>query len=312
MFNNYVITLLAKVWNQERALSVLKSAESQGLTLKTDEARPLEGTSVWMQRTWAESHKGLGAGPLENLREAAESAGLDVFIESEELFHTPRRLFVFDMDSTLIQAEIVDELASLAGVKDEVSAITAAAMRGEIDFPTSLTRRVSLMKGIREERIGELQAQIAFGEGLERLMSGLKASGCKTAILSGGFGFFGRYLQQRLGFDYLYANELEIVDGALTGRLAAPIADGNRKAAELREIAEREGISLRQAVAVGDGANDLPMLALAGTGVAYHAKPIVRAAAAFRLNYCGLDALMHLSGRNSAMNQTEIQLGKLS
>jgi phosphoserine phosphatase len=201
------------------------------------------------------------------------------------------------MDSTLIQAEIIDELAGLAGVKDEVSSITAAAMRGDIDFPTSLTRRVSLLKGVRENRIGELKAQIALGEGLENLMLGLKAAGCKTAILSGGFGFFGRYLQQRLGFDYLYSNELEIVDGTLTGRLATAIVDGKRKASALREIAEREGIPLLQVVAAGDGANDLPMLALAGTGVAYHAKPVVRATAAFRLNYCGLDALLHLVGR---------------
>jgi phosphoserine phosphatase len=298
MLRNYVITLLAKVWNPERALAVLTSAESQGLTLKAEKALPLEGAGLWMQRTWAGSQTELGVESLEKLRGAAESAGLDVFVESEALYHTARKLFVFDMDSTLIQAEIVDELASLAGVKDEVSAITAAAMRGEIDFSTSLTRRVSLMTGLREERIGELHAKIALGEGLERLMSGLKAAGCKTAILSGGFGFFGRYLQQRLGFDYLYANELEIVDGALTGRLETAIVDGKRKAVGLREIAEREGFPLQQAVAVGDGANDLPMLALAGTGVAYHAKPIVRAAAAFRLNHCGLDALLHLLGRD--------------
>jgi phosphoserine phosphatase len=235
---------------------------------------------------------------LDALREAGENAGLDVFVESEALYHTPRRLFVFDMDSTLIQAEIVDELAGLAGVKDEVSAITAAAMRGEIDFATSLTRRVSLLKTVRQEQIDRLQSQIAMGEGLERLMAGLHSAGCKTAILSGGFGFFGRYIQQRFGFDYLYANELEIVNGALTGRLATAIVDGKRKAAGLHEIAEGEGIPLQQVVAVGDGANDLPMLALAGTGVAYHAKPIVRATAAFRLNYCGLDALLHLLDRN--------------
>jgi phosphoserine phosphatase len=298
MPRNYVLTLLAKAWNQERALAVLTSAESQGLTLQTEEARPLEGAGLWMQRAWAGSKTELGVESLNIMRAAAERTGLDVFVESEALYRTPRRLFVFDMDSTLIQAEIVDELAGLAGVKDEVSAITAAAMRGEIDFPTSLTRRVSLLKGIPEERIGELQAQIAFGEGLERLMPGLKAAGCKTAILSGGFGFFGRYLQQRLGFNYLYANELEIVDGALTGRLATAIVDGKRKATGLLEIAERDGIPLPQVVAVGDGANDLPMLALAGTGVAYRAKPIVRAAAAFRLNHCGLDALLHLLGRN--------------
>jgi len=294
---NYVVTLLAKDWEQERAGCFLAKAEAQGLRLKTEKPRPLDGSDLWMQRVWAASASELGKEHVDLLGEAAKYARLDVFVESETLFHTPRRLFVFDMDSTLIQAEIVDELAGLAGVKCEVSAITELAMRGEIDFPTSLTRRVSLLKGIREERIGELQTRIALGEGLERLMRGLKAARCKTAILSGGFGFFGGYLQERLGFDYLCANELEIADGELTGRLSAAIVDGKRKALEFGLIAGREGIPLTEAVAAGDGANDLPMLALAGTGVAYHAKPVVRAAAAFRLNYCGLDALLHLLNR---------------
>ncbi|HVJ06188.1 MAG TPA: phosphoserine phosphatase SerB [Candidatus Saccharimonadales bacterium] len=298
MSTSYVLTLLAKDWNQQRAQSFLTSAQAQGLSFRADEAGPLDGASLWMQRVWAGSQTGLTGESLEHLRAAAENAGMDVFVESEALYRTPRRLFVFDMDSTLIQAEVIDELAGLAGVKDQVSAITAAAMRGEIDFPTSLTRRVSLLKGIREERIGALKTTIALGEGLESLMQALKSAGCKTAILSGGFGFFGRDLQQRLGFDHLCANELEIADGALTGRLATAVVDGQRKAAALREIAERESIPLQQVVAVGDGANDLRMLALAGTGVAYHAKPIVRAAAAFRLNYCGLNALLHLLDRS--------------
>lgn len=291
---NYVLTLLAKDWNQERAAGFLAEAQAQGLALKTETAQQLKSSSVWMQRTWVVAASELGKERSDLLREAAESVRLDLFLESEELFQTPRKLFVFDMDSTLIQAEIVDELAGLAGVKDQVSAITELAMRGEIDFPTSLTRRVSLLKGVKEEKIGELKAKIALGEGLESLMRGLKAAGCRTAILSGGFGFYARHLQQRLGFDYLCANELEIADGALTGGLSTTIVDGKRKALALSEIAESEGIPLAEAVAAGDGANDLPMLALAGTGVAYHAKPVVRATAAFRLNYCGLDALMHL------------------
>ena len=294
---NYVITLLAKDWEQERAQAFLSQAESRGLTTTADAPRPLDGTNLWMQRAWAVSPTALGKDSLDALSAAAESLRLDVFTESKTLFHTPRRLFVFDMDSTLIQAEIVDELAGLAGVKAEVSAITELAMRGEIDFPTSLTRRVSLLKSVPEERIAELQTTIALGDGLENLMCGLKAAGCKTAILSGGFGFYARYLQQLLGFDYVSANELEIAKGVLTGCLATAIVDGNRKAKELSAIAEREGIPLSQAVAAGDGANDLPMLARAGTGVAYHAKPVVRAAAAFRLNHCGLDALLHLLNR---------------
>jgi phosphoserine phosphatase len=155
---NYVLTLLATEWDRERAAGFLAKAEAQGLTLKIDEAKPLEGSGVWMQRAWAASATELGQDRIDLLREAAESGRLDVFVESEALFHTLRKLFVFDMDSTLIQAEIVDELAGLAGVKAEVSAITELAMRGEIDFPTSLTRRVSLLKGVKAERIGELQA----------------------------------------------------------------------------------------------------------------------------------------------------------
>jgi phosphoserine phosphatase len=298
MSSNYVLTLLAKSWNQQSAQAFLADAESHGLDLKTDTAHQLDGSPIWMQRAWARSQTPLSAESLETLRKSAEGSNLDVFVESEALYRTPRKLFVFDMDSTLIQAEVIDELAALAGMKDKVSAITSAAMRGEIDFPTSLTRRVSLLNGIREEQIGSLKNQIAFGEGLESLMSGLKTAGCKTAILSGGFGFFGRYLQQCLAFDYLYANELEIANGVLTGRLSTAIMDGNRKAAALQEIATREAINLEQSVATGDGANDLPMLSLAGTGVAYRAKPVVRAAAAFRLNFCGLDGLLHLLGRN--------------
>jgi phosphoserine phosphatase len=294
---DYVLTLLAKTWNLERAQAFLTIAESQHLSIHADAARLLDATSLWMQRAWATSQTELSADSLELLRQTAQTSGLDVFVEPKSLYHTPRTLFAFDMDSTLIQAEIVDELAGLAGVKDEVSATTAAAMRGEIDFPTSLTRRVSLLKGVCEEQIGDLKNQIALGEGLERLMSGLKAAGCKTAILSGGFGFFGRHLQQRLGFDYVVANELEIVDGALTGGLTTVIVDGTRKADALREIALQEGIPLLHTVATGDGANDLPMLSIAGTGVAYRAKPVVRGAAAFQLNFCGLDALLHLLDR---------------
>ncbi len=297
MRKNYVLTVLGKNWNQEHARSLFAEAASQGLLVKSGEVCPLAGSSLWMQRSWATASAELGAAELERLASCADAAGLDLFVEPEELFHTPRKLFVFDMDSTLIQAEVIDELAGLAGVKGEVSAITAAAMRGEIDFPTSLTRRVSLLRGIPENSIWKLTSQISLGEGLVNLVAGLKSAGCKTAILSGGFGFFGRHLQERLGFHDLYANELEISAGLLTGRLAAAIVDGNRKAEALREVAHREAICLQEVVAVGDGANDLPMLALAGTGVAYHAKPIVRAAASFRLNHCGLDALLHLLNR---------------
>lgn len=226
------------------------------------------------------------------LMDAAEAVRLDAFVLEHE--RRKPRLFVFDMDSTLIQAEVIDELAGLAGVKDRVAAITERAMRGEINFRGALDERLRLLKGLPETRLQELIERVLVSDGLEVLMRGLKAASVKTAIASGGFGFFGRHLKQRFGFDYLFCNELEIVDGVLTGRVGAEVVDATRKAAALREVAERENVSLEEVVAVGDGANDLPMMRLAGIGVAYRAKPVVKASAQYRLSFSHLDTLLHL------------------
>lgn len=226
----------------------------------------------------------------------AQMECIDIAFQREGIFRRNRRLFAFDMDSTLIQGEVIDELARMAGVGEAVARITEAAMRGELDFDESFTRRVGLLKGLREERVLSLLDTIPLADGAERLIRTLKLLGYKTAILSGGFNFFARSLQARLGIDSVHSNELEIVDGAVTGRVIPPIINGARKAALLAEIAAREGISLEQVVAVGDGANDIPMLDLAGMGIAYRAKPLVRRSADQSISCLGLDGLLYLIG----------------
>ena len=226
----------------------------------------------------------------------AQEMPIDVAFQRESLFRRNRRLFAFDMDSTLIQGEVIDELAKMAGVADQVVKITEAAMRGEIEFQESFRRRVALLKGLPESRVQELVRKVPLAEGAERLIGTLKTLGYKTAILSGGFTFFARHLQERFGIDYVHANELEFANGVVTGEVSGQIVDGPRKAALLEEIAQQERISLEQVVAVGDGANDLPMLNLAGMGIAFRAKPLVRQSAGHSLTQLGLDGLLYLIG----------------
>ena len=221
---------------------------------------------------------------------------IDIAFQRESVYRRNRRLYAFDMDSTLIDAEIIDEMAKLHGVGSQVSEITEAAMRGELDFKQSFTRRVSLLRGLPAQRLQELLHSIKLADGAERLISTLKLLGYKTAILSGGFTFFGQHLRTRLGIDYVFANELEIQNGLVTGRVVSEIVDGKKKAELLQEIASRESISLDQVVAVGDGANDLPMLNLAGMGIAFHAKPLVRKSANHAVSHLGLDSILYLIG----------------
>ena len=209
----------------------------------------------------------------------------------------------FDMDSTLIETEVIDELAIRAGVGDEVKAITESAMRGEIDFTESFTRRVALLKGLDESVMQEIAESLPITEGVDRLMYVLKKYGYKIAILSGGFTYFGQYLQKKYGIDYVYANELEIVDGKLTGRYLGDVVDGKRKAELLRLIAQVEKVDIAQTIAVGDGANDLPMLGIAGLGIAFHAKPKVVANAKQSINTIGLDGVLYFLGfKDSYLN----------
>ncbi len=226
----------------------------------------------------------------------AHQLSIDIAFQRESIYRRNRRLFAFDMDSTLIQGEVIDELAKMAGVGESVSRITEAAMRGELNFDQSFTRRVALLKGLPVDRVYRLLDAVPLAPGAERLIRTLKLLGYKTAILSGGFTFFAQSLQQRLGIDYVHSNALEISAGIVTGRVIPPIINGDRKAALLAEIAEREAISLEQVVAVGDGANDIPMLNLAGMGIAYRAKPLVRRSADQAISSLGLDGLLYLIG----------------
>lgn len=221
---------------------------------------------------------------------------VDIAVQEDDLFRRNRRLVCLDMDSTLIQTEVIDELAQAAGVGPEVARLTAAAMRGELDFTEAFQRRLALLAGLGAGAMEEVAARLPLTPGAERLIGILKRLGYKVAILSGGFTYFAERLQQQLGIDYVHANVLEIEHGRLTGRVLGPCVDGARKAELLREIAAREGIRLEQVIAVGDGANDLPMLSIAGLGIAFHAKPLVQARARHSIATVGLDGILYLLG----------------
>lgn len=221
---------------------------------------------------------------------------MDISFQEESMYRHMRRLICFDMDSTLIETEVIDELAIRAGVGDQVKAITEAAMRGEIDFCESFRQRCALLKGLDVSVMQEIAENLPITEGVDRLMRILKKVGFKIAILSGGFTYFGNYLKQKYNIDYVYANELEVENGKLTGRHVGDIVDGKRKAELLRLIAQVENVDIRQTVAVGDGANDLPMISIAGLGIAFHAKPKVKATAKQSISTIGLDGILYFLG----------------
>ncbi|MCB4808323.1 phosphoserine phosphatase SerB [Tamlana sp. 62-3] len=232
----------------------------------------------------------------EKFMQISRDLDVDIAFQEDNIYRRNRRLVCFDMDSTLIQTEVIDELAELAGVGEQVKAITEAAMQGEIDFNESFKRRMKLLKGLSEEVLQGVAERLPITKGARRLIDTLKSYGFKTAILSGGFTYFGHYLQKELGIDYVYANQLEIKDGALTGNYLGDIVNGAKKAEYLKEIADKEGIHINQTIAVGDGANDLQMLNLAGLGIAFHAKPKVKDNAQSSISSIGLDGVLYLLG----------------
>ncbi|WP_028669317.1 phosphoserine phosphatase SerB [Saccharospirillum impatiens] len=301
--DRYVLTLLARRITAQQLARVSTVVSEQGLNIQ-DITRltgriPLDATADSGKACIELTLRGQPVNP-DALRLAfldiSSQLDIDVAFQQDTVFRRNRRLVCFDMDSTLIETEVIDELAKAAGVGDQVAAITEQAMSGELDFQQSFRQRMALLKGLDESVLAGIAEQLPITEGAERLIRTLRAYGFKTAILSGGFTYFGHYLQQRLGIDYVYANELEIADGRVTGEVKGTIVDGARKAELLRELAQREGIQLEQTIAVGDGANDLPMLSQAGLGIAFRAKPIVRESARHAISTLGLDAVLYLLG----------------
>ena len=301
--SRYIVTILGKVIGARQLAMVTRELALQELNI--DSIKRLTGRpSLHEQEENLRSCIELSVrGELKDKNLLSEQfmlltarEGIDISFQKDNIFRRNRRLICFDMDSTLIKTEVIDELADRAGVGEQVRAITESAMRGEIDFTESFAQRVALLRGLDVSVMEEIARSLPIMEGADRLMSVLKMCGYKIAILSGGFTYFGNYLKQRFDVDYVYANELEIADGKLTGRYLGDVVNGKRKAELLKLIAQVEKIQLEQVIAVGDGANDLPMLNLAGLGIAFHAKPKVKESASQSISTIGLDGILYFLG----------------
>jgi phosphoserine phosphatase len=301
--DRYIMTLLGRKLSAKQITAVTHILSSQGLNIdaikRLTGRQPLDESKTGVRACIEFSLRGTPRDREEMQRELMKLSSeleVDFSFQRDNMYRRMRRLICFDMDSTLIQTECIDELAERAGVGEQVRAITESAMRGEIDFKESFTQRVALLKGLDVSVMQEIADTMPITEGVERLMYVLKRYGYKIAILSGGFTFFGEYLQKKFGIDYVYANELEVEDGKLTGRYLGDVVDGKRKAELLRLIAQVEKVDIAQTIAVGDGANDLPMLSLAGLGIAFHAKPKVKENARQSINTIGLDGVLYFLG----------------
>ncbi len=301
--DRWIITILGRRLTARVIADVSRAVAEQGMNIdgikRLTGRMPLHGEDPLGKSCVQVSVRGFlkdQTAMQQRFMQIANEQETDISLQEDTMYRRSRRLVCFDMDSTLIRTEVIDELADRAGVGEEVRAITESAMRGEIDFCESFKRRVALLKGLDESVMRDIAENLPITEGVDRMMAALKRTGYKTAILSGGFTYFGNYLKQRFGFDYVYANELEIVDGKLTGRYLGDIVDGRRKAELLKLLAQVENVNIKQTIAVGDGANDLPMLATAGLGIAFHAKPKVKATADQSLSTIGLDGILYFIG----------------
>ncbi|UTA47553.1 phosphoserine phosphatase SerB [Simiduia sp. 21SJ11W-1] len=291
----FVAVLMAPVLQAKHLAQLVEAAATQGLSLlgARSLAARAEDRQAWQLRFAGEADLVQARAVV---RALADRLRVDINLTPRNVFGRQGGLICFDMDSTLIKAECIDELAAAAGIGEQVSAITAAAMRGELDFRESFSRRMALLNGLPESELSKIAERIELMDGAKTLVNTLKARGFHTAILSGGFVYFAEKIQARLGIDEIHANALEIVDGKVTGRVTGTVVDGQRKAELIQQIAKARGVALAQVIAVGDGANDLPMLSLAGMGVAIHAKPLVRASADFAISTLGLESLCYLLG----------------
>lgn len=302
--NRYILTIIGRQLTAAQIAATSEIITRQGLNIdsilrlsgRMSIMNPVKNVRACIQFSLRGTPADRSTMQAELMKMSAERE-IDFSFQRDDMYRRMRRLICFDMDSTLIQTECIDELAARAGVGEEVKRITERAMRGEIDFRESFTQRVSLLRGLDASVMREIAETMPITEGVDRLMTILKQCGYKIAILSGGFTYFGEYLQRRYGIDYVYANELEIgEDGKLTGRYVGEIIDGHRKAELLRLIAQVEKVNLAQTIAVGDGANDLPMISEAGLGIAFHAKPRVVASAKQSINTIGLDGVLYFLG----------------